>query len=468
MKITKLSFAALTIGMLSITQAQQGRVGINTSNPQATIDMRIADANLASNSKEGLLIPRVGRLRADNMGPSVDQGTMVYINSLDGTASGRVSNVTKVGFYHFDGNEWIGLNNERTPSNVQITPSANAINIGESINLNIKSNIPSQFFYNSANKGVLKKAVNNNAELISEFTVVGTEGTVLNPNGTDFIYTPTATGQQIIQCYFFDSDKNLISKQVPITVNGTPGQELITTSQNIYPNDLFDSFSFEINGSGTTQYQYKIEKESGSPFIYWLDSNAYQGNFLFGNWYDYQNQPIEFDLLKQSPGVNSLKISARKKNSVIIEGEKILKADRKLVWSGSTTITPMSKTVSVNTWLQLTMNYNIPQELAGNLNIAAIVPQRGVGVTNLPLTAEIRSAAGQVISTGTFNENSTTNFEISSYLPSTPANQKNTYWVRPTATGTYIIRYRTAASSNTSLFTEYGDKEITVVLNVVP
>lgn len=473
MKISKITCAALTIGMLSIAQAQQGKVGINTSDPQATIDMKVADVNLTTNSKEGLLIPRLGRQRADNMGASVEQGTMVYINTLDGAASGRVANVTKVGFYHYDGTEWIGLDNQRSPYNVILTPSATNINIGESITLNVKSNTPSQFFYTSSGKGILKKAVNTGTENISEFAVIGSEGNVLNSGGTDYLYTPQVVGTQNLICYFFDSDNNLITKQININVGGQAGDELIKVNGNDNIEKSGGYFELKLNGSANTQYQFKIEKTAGSPWVYFEDTNTY-GNFVFGQWYNYPNQPINFDMIKQTPGANTLQISARKQGSNVVEAIKEFRTSRKLFLE-SMEITPRSKTLAVNSQVELILS-NPNGNSGENENVYATSVSAKIN-SNLPIEVEARNAGNAFQQKMTINENglvpgSSTfggKFDLANPGTNNSVNGQPAYHYlfKPLQVGTYILRFDIGGTWGSQSMVENDKREITVVLNVI-
>lgn len=463
----------LTVILISGSlMAQTGKVGINTTNPQATIDMRIADVNLTGNTKEGLLIPRLGRERADNMGASVEQGTMIYVNNLDGSATGRVVNVNKVGFYHFNGTEWIGLDNQKTPYDVTLTPSSTNINIGESITLNVKSNIPSQFFYNSLGKGVLKKAVNTGTENISEFAVIGSEGSLLNSNGTDYIYTPQTTGAQTLTCYFFDSDNNLITKQLTINVGGQIGDELIKINGTDDINNHGGYFEMQINGSGSTQYQFMIEKTAGSPWIYFEDPNAY-GSFVFGQWYDYPNQTVNFDLIKQVPGVNALKISARKANSTVIEAVKEFRTTRR-IFLDNAEISPRSKTVQVNNQIELILS-NESGNSGGNEAIYYTSVSAKIN-SNLPLGVELRNAGNGVLGSMIINENglvsSTTGGKFDLATPGTNNYFNGVptahYLFKPMQVGTYILRFDLGGTAGSGSMVELDKREITVVLNVVP
>jgi len=99
-KIT-LTLALIVAG---ITQAQ---VGFNTSTPSATID--IIAGSTTGTKPEGLLIPRVDRLKAQTM-TGVANSTMIYVNSIaNGTAAGTAANINAVGYYYFDGTVWIKM-----------------------------------------------------------------------------------------------------------------------------------------------------------------------------------------------------------------------------------------------------------------------------------------------------------------------------------------------------------------------
>ena len=93
--------------------SQVGKVGINTSTPAATLDIQpnTANALTTATTAEGLLVPRVSRQRAANMGTTPAVSTLIYVNSVaDGSAAGTTANVDAVGFYYFNGSVWTKLN----------------------------------------------------------------------------------------------------------------------------------------------------------------------------------------------------------------------------------------------------------------------------------------------------------------------------------------------------------------------
>ncbi|WP_131401756.1 hypothetical protein [Chryseobacterium sp. JM1] len=94
MKKLHLNMALLFVGSTLFSQ-----VGINTSSPEATLDVRGKNHLGAVTSKDGVLVPRVNDLSASG---SVN-GQLVYLIADNGT-------FTK-GFHYWNGNVWTGFGN---------------------------------------------------------------------------------------------------------------------------------------------------------------------------------------------------------------------------------------------------------------------------------------------------------------------------------------------------------------------
>lgn len=108
-KMTRVGILSLSCTGIAV-YAQEGKVGINTNDPKATLDIKVADANITGTTKEGVLIPNVTSDRAESMGADVEESTLIYIT--DGIARNNTTSlVNGKGFYYFDSNQqkWIKL-----------------------------------------------------------------------------------------------------------------------------------------------------------------------------------------------------------------------------------------------------------------------------------------------------------------------------------------------------------------------
>lgn len=105
----------LTLGLSSILgYTQNGRVGINSYNPQATLEIMPNSENSKEDatSNEGLLIPRLSKNRVSKIN-SPQESTMIYITdespntiaSYKGKDT-RVSQVFNKGYYIFENGTW--------------------------------------------------------------------------------------------------------------------------------------------------------------------------------------------------------------------------------------------------------------------------------------------------------------------------------------------------------------------------
>lgn len=105
----------LVLGLVSVglAHAQQGNVGINTDSPRATFEIKMSKSNESTNTNQGLLIPNLKRSRVSSIAKPVD-GTIIYVDTLDGTASGKVANITEKGFYYYNGANWVKLSGTTT------------------------------------------------------------------------------------------------------------------------------------------------------------------------------------------------------------------------------------------------------------------------------------------------------------------------------------------------------------------
>lgn len=111
----KKSFILLGMLAISLANAQEGNVGINTTDPKATLDIRpnAENAQDGKTTNEGLLVPRLKKSRVGTM-QNPENYTLVIVESVDTSTDPRVINITAPGFYFFDkpNNTWKALGSE--------------------------------------------------------------------------------------------------------------------------------------------------------------------------------------------------------------------------------------------------------------------------------------------------------------------------------------------------------------------
>ncbi|MFV0531286.1 MAG: hypothetical protein ACK5MD_07580 [Flavobacteriales bacterium] len=97
----------LTVCSLLVSGLSYGQVGMATSAPKATLD--IAAIKTDGSTPEGLIAPRLtgDQIKAaDTKYEAAQKGAIVYATAPVTTASTKTANITKKGYYYFDGSVW--------------------------------------------------------------------------------------------------------------------------------------------------------------------------------------------------------------------------------------------------------------------------------------------------------------------------------------------------------------------------
>lgn len=117
--------ATMLVGFAAVSQAQQGRVGINTTTPAATLD--VVGTPTDATRPDALLVPRMTRAQLqakDAVYAAAQNGALAFVSSIaDGSATGKAVNVTAVGFYYYDGittNTWIAVGGNSAPATTSV------------------------------------------------------------------------------------------------------------------------------------------------------------------------------------------------------------------------------------------------------------------------------------------------------------------------------------------------------------
>lgn len=102
----KLLFLSIFIFGLYFTQ----NVGINTADPQITLDVRGVPAD--NTKPDGLVAPRLTRAQLNakaSVYGAAQTGAIVYITNITGATVASTVQITTLGYYYFDGTVWKSL-----------------------------------------------------------------------------------------------------------------------------------------------------------------------------------------------------------------------------------------------------------------------------------------------------------------------------------------------------------------------
>lgn len=115
-----------------LAYAQEGRVGINTTEPKATLDVEASPTDLTKT--DGFIAPRLtgNQLKNKDSNYTNNQtGAIVYATEAASPTTAKTINVTEAGYYYFDSNVWQKMKGTATgtePWRVQNTTTEAAEN----------------------------------------------------------------------------------------------------------------------------------------------------------------------------------------------------------------------------------------------------------------------------------------------------------------------------------------------------
>ncbi|WP_333661444.1 hypothetical protein [Chishuiella changwenlii] len=97
----------LLLGSMFLAIQLNAQVGVNTENPNATLEIASSPSNL--NQVDGLIPPKLSgdELKAkDALYEEAQTGSIIFATSAVGSPSPKTVNITAVGYYYFDGTVW--------------------------------------------------------------------------------------------------------------------------------------------------------------------------------------------------------------------------------------------------------------------------------------------------------------------------------------------------------------------------
>ena len=111
LKMKRIIATFMALGSV-LAYAQQGRIGINTTQPNATMQVVAASGE----TKPGVIIPNVEKTGVNVLEKGADkdyfeESTLVYFKGdssrKDENVNSTIEEVSKKGFYYYDGKDWV-------------------------------------------------------------------------------------------------------------------------------------------------------------------------------------------------------------------------------------------------------------------------------------------------------------------------------------------------------------------------
>ena len=143
-----------SIALLLVCNMASAQVGMNTTDPKATLD--VVAKTTDGSSPEGLLAPRLTGDQiqlADALYGTDQEGIFIYATAAVTVASVKTANITEPGYYYFDGTIWQKVVIDYTAGN-GLTLNGTETELGGTLNQNtviIQGNFPLAFTSSATN-----------------------------------------------------------------------------------------------------------------------------------------------------------------------------------------------------------------------------------------------------------------------------------------------------------------------------
>ncbi|PIF47638.1 hypothetical protein CLU96_4705 [Chryseobacterium sp. 52] len=244
-----------------------GQIGVNTTNPAATLDITAKNAAGTSTNPEGLLVPRVDREKAQSM-TGVATSTLIYVNAVStGTQTGTTANIDAVGFYYFDGSLWQKLKSSGSGDNIYTTNGT----LGG--NRMVTQGANTLGFTSNAVNGFSVDGTTLSVDAANDRVGVGTNAPTasLEVNSkTTGISGVKMTQFPSISVLATDASGNVISGNTASTGSSVTKQRLIPASNAVVLNTGSGLYSFRYSQSTTGGYwQMRLNDPVARTFNIW-------------------------------------------------------------------------------------------------------------------------------------------------------------------------------------------------------
>lgn len=204
----KALFSAFLLSTLAVN-AQIGKVGVNTDNPKATLDIQPSPANSlpTATTNEGVIIPKLSKTRVANIATPED-ATMIYVSDVTYTGTNpAVVDITSKGFYYYDADPVMPINSRWKKLNVNA--GANLYNTDGALtdNRTVDMNGKNLSFIGTGNVGIGKTATSvYKLDISGELNAEGMLRSYVNHDvgGSLSLVNPKKTGNDMHEWRLFN------------------------------------------------------------------------------------------------------------------------------------------------------------------------------------------------------------------------------------------------------------------------